>query len=552
MTADSYLKFERLVKADCRIIEPKQFEAAFYHRLFIKDENGKAIYPKAYEVQSYFFFPAQMKVNPKSYPIESFYRENKSFINFRIPKLSFKEIMGFTDNPLRSPLRKILEELTCQEAKLSEQKSSFIRQEARVFGCAFYNFLMRKLKKTSISPLGFYDYRINPATFMNDFMSNLSKIHMIFKEWHRIIETVTEKGFHELLIELNIVDEYVSYLIVDHLLHCMESIEEAQISRADRHQLAYSLRTRLRALRIYIRSRRYLWIDDRSTEVQREAYLYRRHLLKKKVWSSLYLDPLSKPLFRLQKQLGAMIAAALAGVWAVLAEISLRNSNQGGAIGLSSSTLIIITAFTLAYVLKDRIKELGRGYFKRGLFGRLPDVNSKIIYPKENSGQKTIKVGNYQESVKYLKVQNAPSDILDLVSRHSDLDEEEIKTVLLYNQQISLNHRPIRQLKRKIRAVYSFLRFNLSSLTTGLDNYFEDGLLPTDGLSFSKANLPKTYRIDLVVKVSGRAKKPSKAGYRFFRLIVCKEGILRIENLSTAYDGSSWSLPSHWPSDERV
>ena len=101
------LSIKRLVKTDIRIVEPMQIEASFEHRLMVKD-GPQVIYPKRYKVESYFVFPPQMKVNKNTYPLESFYRDLKSYFNFRIPKLSYKEMMGLSDDSERSPLKKIL------------------------------------------------------------------------------------------------------------------------------------------------------------------------------------------------------------------------------------------------------------------------------------------------------------------------------------------------------------------------------------------------------------------------------------------------------------
>ena len=55
-----------------------------------------------------------------------------------------------------------------------------------------------------------------------------------------------------------------------------------------------------------------------------------------------------------------MIAAGFAGFWAVSAEILINQNNSSGAQTLNTSGFILVTALVLAYILKDRIKELGK------------------------------------------------------------------------------------------------------------------------------------------------------------------------------------------------
>ena len=99
------LSLNRLVKTELRIIEDLQFEASFSYKIGQKSEDAY-IEAGTYEASSYFYFPPQMRVSSSNYPIENFYRDMKSYINFRIPKLSYREMMGLTNNPQRSPLQK--------------------------------------------------------------------------------------------------------------------------------------------------------------------------------------------------------------------------------------------------------------------------------------------------------------------------------------------------------------------------------------------------------------------------------------------------------------
>jgi hypothetical protein len=154
------LSIKRLVKTDIRIVEPMQMEASFEHRLMVK-QGQDVVYPKRYKVESYFVFPPQMKVNKSTYRVENFYRDMKSFFNFRIPKLSYKEMMGLTDDPERSPLRKILAEISDESRPFNTQRQSFIEDEARIFACSFFTFLKRKVKRmqTILNELS----RMNPC-----------------------------------------------------------------------------------------------------------------------------------------------------------------------------------------------------------------------------------------------------------------------------------------------------------------------------------------------------------------------------------------------------
>lgn len=532
------VSFNRLVKVDLRTIEPQQFEASFSYKLGYS-QNGIYYHPNHYQAESYLFFPAQMKVNPASYPVEHFYRDMKSYINFRIPKLSFREMIGLTDNPNRSPLGKIKRELSLYASESKATSIAFIRQEARIFGCAFHNFLERKLRKlerrVSVAQNSETAESSHEALVLNFYHDTINKIYKIFKEWQKLADPSTHPKPPTLQSEVSIVDEYIVHITKDFLLQATDALDRLKLSRKTRFRLQHKCRAALRGLRMYCRRSSYIWIDDRNSAGDLEDYQYRRGLLKRKVWSSLYLDPRVKPLFAIQKQAGAMLAAGAAAIWAFLAEVTIRSSSatRGSfTASIEGSTFIIITAFALAYILKDRIKELGRGYFKWGIFGRLPDSSNKIIYPKDSSGNRDVTVGNYEEKARFSAASRLPEDIAAIADRYFPLDEEESRSIILYQQRFSLKEEPIRNLKRKMRAVYSFYRLNISSLLGPLDQPDSPASIPTQDLHITKINLPKVYHVDLIIKITGKVMNQNYPIYRIFRLVVNKEGILRLENWS--------------------
>ncbi|MFY7930915.1 MAG: hypothetical protein ACOVS5_18760, partial [Oligoflexus sp.] len=479
------LTVRRLVKTDMRILEPMQMEASFQYRLMIK-HDGQVLYPEYYEVESYFIFPPQMRLAPHTYPVESFYRDLKSYINFRIPKLSFKEIMGTTDNPERSPLKKIREEL--EAGPLDVQRLSFIRQEAQIFASSFHTFVQRKsrrlqrlLEKTKRQRFRASDTEatVLAEKYGETFEESLLKIRAIYREWRLLI--VNPQG--EVLDgTLRPIDEYILHSVHDFLLQQDRGLADSFLPDPITIRWKHMLKTLLRALRMHSTKQGYQWVDEKSGEFDLEHYFYHRGSLKRAVWSALYLDTRTKPLFKLQRQAGAMIAAGVAGVWAVLADLSIRathgyNNLTSGAIGLS--TVILVSGLTLAYILKDRIKELGRGYFQGGLFGRLPDNSSKIIY-QSNSHRKPLQLGFHDEKVRYINPSRIPDELNHILHlAHNERWEQEPHTIIRYTKRIGLRGKAVRPLKRKIRAIYTFFRLNVAHFLGSLDLPYEELLVPT-------------------------------------------------------------------------
>lgn len=526
----------QLTKAHSRSLEPQQIETSFSYKIHLREEEHTTRYPKVYVTQSYFLFPQQMKITPHSYPVENFYRDIKSYINFRIPKLSFREIIGLSDNPHRSPLKKIRRELS--ETALSDfrgDKDDFLRQEARMFACSLHNFIERKSSKLdrlidktikNTPP----EEKANGHVLFERIEISVSKAVRIFREWQRTAEPESFEKSEILQEEFNLVDEYIVQNYRDFILGVMQKIEPIRLTREDATLIKRLLKKHLRALRIYSKQKGYQWVDSESSKEELEVYLFRKGLLKRKIWSALYLDARSKPLFRLQKQVGSMIAAGFAGAWAVSAEILLQTnaSNPGISRSYGFSTFIIATALIMAYIMKDRIKEIGKGYFNSGIFRKLPDSNNKIVYPKDNSGQDDFVVGNFSETVRYHKQEKLEEEICEVLHK-AGIDEDESKSVVCYEQRLSIHEKPIRALKRKIRAVYGFYRLNIGNLLGPLDHPLETGLVPTQELASVERTFPKVYHIDLLIKIGVDSSSPSNPAFHVFRITVDKNGIARVE-----------------------
>lgn len=537
------LSMHRLIKTELRIVEPMQMEASFQYRLMFKDQAKDLVYPDRYEVDCYFIFPPQMRISQATYPIESFYRDLKSFINFRIPKLSYKEIVGGAENLERSPLRKIIDEL--ESSSPIAEKQRFLQQEARIFACSFYTFTQRKVKRLQkqidktrrfgigeVEELEAAQQRIGII-----FEESFNKIHHIFREWQKILKL--PEAQHPAIEEiLKPIDEYISHNIHDFILNVDRSLYDIRLPESGGVPWRHLLKKGLRGLRIYSLQQGYQWIDDASSELDLERYYYHRGSLKRQVWSALYLDTRTKPLFKFQRQVGAMVAAGVAGVWAILADITIRaNSGMYGFSSVPSlgfSTFLIISAFTLAYILKDRIKEYGKGYFEGGAMGRLlPDSSSKIIY-QANSRRKSLHIGNHEEKVSFPGPKGLPEDLRRLLE---DLGherwEQETHGVICYKKRIDLRSKKIQRLRHKIRAIYTFFRLNVANFLAPLDSPYEELLIPTRGLETSSRLFPKVYHIDLIMKISARVGKEKQVGsfFQYWRLVINKNGIKRIDEV---------------------
>ena len=303
--------------------------------------------------------------------------------------------------------------------------------------------------------------------------------------------------------ELRVVDEYCTYRIRDGLTKLSKTLSNLQrnehlpqLDGLDRKLGAYA-----RFDHWYSLKKSYGWITRASDDLTIERYVFRRGVLKRRVWQVLYLDVRTRPLFAFQQQLGAMV---------------------------------VVVALILAYVLKDRIKELGRSYFRSRLMRSIPDNSERILYT--NSDGQKLGLGSISEYTGFVAPAKLPEEIREL---HLKFDpeglasEEDACDAIHYRKVIDLNANILRSHIYQLRAVHDILRLNIEAFLSKLDDPLHGTeMLDTEG-RLIEMKMPKVYHLDLILKYSqiGRSATDARATFESIRLVVNKKGLFRIERI---------------------
>jgi len=544
-----------LIKSQIAVHDRTQLEAVFDYPLLPAEQfSGRDL---QYEVEAYFYFPRQMGITAHSYPKERFYADLRPLIRLREPRLAFKLLAGLTSPGVRSPVSIIRQYISACRESAATGPERVVIDEARIFGCSFASYFLRRADRRTKRLKRAYRQQYfgreggQPSTFdesLGRIAEVLDKSYHMLRHWRQLYhesgQAVSEKtaALHQ---EIRFVDEYCTYRFRDGLARLIKALGEldediagASLKKFNRRLAAYA-----RLEHWYAERAGFMWVDRQSSQDLVETYVHRRGALKRRVWRVLYLNIRVKPLFAFQQQLGAMIAAGIAAVWAVAAEVIIRSrtSVSGGALFKSfgdSTFIIVMIAFVLAYVLKDRIKELGRSYFKLGIFAKIPD-NSESIWYATGEGHRW-KIGSISEFTKFLNPERLPAKVRAL-RRAADpdgLESEDFPVdVIRYRKVIKLHPMILRRLPYPIRAVHDILRLNVQAFLSRLDDpHHESDILDADGRVIDM-KLPKVYHLDIVLKYSKITPKilPQKdksSVYDHIRLVMNKEGLHRVERLA--------------------
>jgi hypothetical protein len=538
------------IKSSIAVHDRTQLETVFdYPLLPIKHFARRNL---RYQVEAYIFFPRQMGINPASYPKERFYSDLRPLIRLREPRLTFGQLIGDETAEGRSPVKVIANYLQAAGEGRDTIPEREVVDEARMFACALAGYYLRRIERRSKrlrkSVKRYLRERTDPSLgevelACIDTAHFLDRIHAVMRTWRRLIEhaaQIDHDGQNRVHRELRVVDEYCTYRIRDGLTKLSKTLSTLQ-KKEDIPQLdglERKLGAHARFDHWYSLRKSYGWITRASDDLTVERYVHRRGVLKRRVWQVLYLDVRTRPLFTFQQQLGAMVAAGVAAFWAVSTEILIRikaaaqpNSPFNS---LGSGTMVIVVALILAYVLKDRIKELGRGYFKSRLLRGIPDNSERILYTN-STGERWV-LGSISEYTRFVAPEKLPAEIQGLRTNFDPeglLSEEDSGEAIHYRKVIDLNANILRSHTYTLRAVHDILRLNVEAFLAKLDDPLHGTeMLDTEG-RLVEMKMPKVYHLDLILKYSqiGRAESPERSTFESIRLVINKNGLFRIERI---------------------
>ena len=361
-----------------------------------------------------------------------------------------------------------------------------------------------------------------------------------FREIRGLVISRSEHHLDTLAEEMRIADEYCYYRLRDGAAYLLQFHQ--RLSNQCQDPAIDNLKTKILSVLAvhddHAQVAGYMMLTPTSSISDKEKFIHRKGELKRRIWEVLFLEIRAVPLFAVQRQIGAMIAAGLAATWALIAQFLLivrLSQPEALADGLGISGLVFLSAGILAYIIKDRIKEIGRGYFGGGVFRRMPDHSERIYY-KNRSGKPTA-VGEIKETAKFIDPKDLPFRIAELRENTPEAHvygTGGITRVLQYSKSIKLSGK-LRILNRyPLRAVHDLLRLNIDACLPKLGEPKRTiDLVTVDG-EVEAVRFPKVYYLDMILSYSklDQDGQKSQQALDYFRLVIDKNGLLRIERMN--------------------
>jgi hypothetical protein len=320
------------------------------------------------------------------------------------------------------------------------------------------------------------------------------------------------------------VDEYVSLAAEEAVTSLVVAIDRT--SGPDDEGPLLTVRDRLATTAVgtyrYRRGKGYPSFIRPGTE--NEAMPYQRRLLKKIVSSVLYLDVERSRAGGWTSNIIGALAAAAAMAFAIATTIwaTLR-------FGMTSVPFVAIAIGS--YIIKDRIKDLGKAWMGNRASRWLPDHRVRVC-DRENGDV----LGEATETVVTRLASQIERDILR--ARHAEnpgiiARDARPETVVHWTKDVVLQSEPLAERLGGVDGVHDIVRFNFHRLRRRMDDAYElHRIVEPTTKRIRDVRCSRVYHLNLVLRLTFTRGGESQTEIDHVRVVMDQRGIRRVEEVA--------------------
>lgn len=467
---------------------------------YIAELKGKE---NEFMMNTWFFIPYSLDINAQTYSKRDFYKDVKSNIRLITPIFSLKSIAQGQNTPfiyLETAFDVLVQEVSADT--LSEYE-----YQIKMFSSIVKSALREEVIHIVSNPV-----EEDREYLINEYIANIRIITQQYRQLRRKINVVTipKNAISYFLFG----DEYISNLIDIHTFSLLDGLKKE--APACYESTSDKLMQLIREEINYKKERGYLTAEKDSTENNR-AVIFRRGMLKKYAESVLFLKASKKKDGIWVEQIYYSIAAGISMIFATIISFSFQKS-------YGNFTMPFFVALVVGYMLKDRIKELGRYFFAHRLSKRYFD-NKTTISVKNNP------IGWIKEACDFITEDKVPEEVINMRAR-SDLLEaenrEDNEKILLYRKLVEVDPEALERYSQyETVGVNDIMRFNVSEFLQRMDSKEYGIYVPDEEGNFITVPGEKIYYLNFLMQFQYQG----KINYKRFRLVLTHEGIQTIQEL---------------------
>ncbi len=485
----------------CYIKSHGKFQVELKIRYPVTDKKNK------YSLDLYIFSPKVLAVNNISYGINSFLRDVRIMTRISTPELSFPRLVS-KDCP-ESPLFRIKTELEKSFTGIKIKNNKVI-YELRTLA----NIIRVELRKNRL----FLRNKIDSETdidllteWLTEFINHIRIFLLRFREIKSML--INPEIDDSLLLAYEWTDESISLTIQreagEFYRLCQKNTETEYCSVKFANIIEGEIQHRIE--KAY--STGIPYPEKKSTG---ELLIYRTNLLKKWSQSAMYLNVTGSRSPARIMQILAGTAAAIAMAFAVTATILTDRF-------FPANTTAWALAAVVAYIFKDRIKEILRSGLKSLVPRRMPDQMSIL---KDSSVQ--VRTGYTKSFINFTTEANIPEEIKNVRGTGKKPFRELLpeENIINFRHEVMLNGAKFSKNHQRMESVTEIIRFELHKFIQLMDDP-DQIYYYTDSESVQKKMCRRVYHLNFVIMLQDLS--DGKKSFLKYRIILNRDGIIRIE-----------------------
>ncbi len=476
-----------------------------------------------YRVETYFFIPRALNINPGTYKKQDFYNNTQKYIRFKTPQVDLGKLLdqGTAISPL-ARITKYASELLAG-SRANDLESSMV-EEIKLLGCmargALRDYVKHMLHEIAASGEG-HEARLVAAE--RDCLAFLADVRSLSNRVRGLRSEMTHPALPTRLRDAYLfLDEYFSLTVEDYLAELLEGLRAHSGANNTLSDADDALVALLLDQPAYRSAMGYPSLPQRTGS--NETIVYRRSLLKKFISSVLHLHiQVSEWEGFLQFLFG--LAAGIAMLFATSAAIFAQSR-------YAVNSLPFVAIVVTSYIFKDRIKDWLKMLFSRGITRWLADRKVDILDPAHSA-----RIGSFKEGFSFLSDRAVPPDVSHRrnIDNITSVDEEgKPEWVFKYEKEVVLFADRIARHHTRLHDLNDIMRFSIREFVAYADDPETERLhLNPETRELLAQHCVRVYHVNMVVKyVTHDAGGREMAAYERVRIVLDKNGIVRLEEVS--------------------
>lgn len=482
-----------MISVNHKIHDSFTVEFKFGFNCYKQDQN-------LFSVNTWIFIPYSLDINSLTYHKSQFYKDLRSNIRFITPVYSLSKLKDSTNQPLTLLNSAIELAISSYSPKMVDN----LEYNIKMF-CAIYKSSLRneaiKIKQSD---------KGNKKNLTEKLIKDCKEILLEFREIYNKIAISSQKD--QLINYIHFGDEFISNVTQKQLFRITNHLSEESVLPN-----LYSDILALLTDEIEYRKTMGFEIAVEGCPKENRQLVFKSGSLKKYIESELFLKTTKRKDAIFMEQLYFSIAAGISMIFATTIAFTFQTK-------FGNLTIPLFIALVFSYMLKDRIKDLGRFYFAHRLKSKYFDNRTDIAINQ-------IKIGWMKEAFDFIDQSKSPKKVTQIRDRTPILEANN-----RYAQETTILYRKLYQIDRalmdlnseyRVSGINEILRFNLWSYMQKMDDPYVPLYVLDKTNQYKEINGSKIYYLNFIIQF----KYNGTIFYKRFRVIFNRSGIKEIEEI---------------------